>query len=149
MMTDTRQPTATVGGHPLHMLLVPIPIGCFVATLVTDIIYALTANMLWETMSVWLLTAGLIFAGLAVVAGLIDFVFSRRIRALKPAWPHLVGNAIAVSLSPVNAFVHSRDGYTSVVPTGLTLSAIVVLILAFTGWMGWKMVHRDGVGAAA
>ena len=148
-MTDTRQPTATVAGHPLHMLLVPIPIGCFVATLGTDIVYALTANMLWETISVWLLTVGLIFAGIAVIAGLIDFVFSRRIRALPPAWPHVLGNALAIVLSIVNAFVHSRDGYTSVVPTGISLSAIVVLILAFTGWMGWKMVHRDGVGMAA
>ncbi|MDB5707103.1 MAG: hypothetical protein JWN66_4219, partial [Sphingomonas bacterium] len=95
-MTDTRQPTTMVAGHPIHMLLVPIPIGCFVATLFTDLIYALTADMLWETISVWLLTVGLIFAGLAVLAGLIDFIFSRRIRALPPSWPHVLGNALAI-----------------------------------------------------
>jgi uncharacterized membrane protein len=37
-------------------------------------------------------------------------------------------------LSLLNAFVHSRDGYTAVVPTGLTLSALVVAILLFTAW---------------
>lgn len=148
-MTDTRQPTATMGGHPLHMLLVPIPIGCFVGAFGTDIVYALTADMAWETASIWLITVGLIFSGFAVLAGLIDFVFSRRIRALPPAWPHLIGNAVVIALSIVNAFVHSRDGYTSVVPLGISLSAIVVLILAFTGLMGWRMVHRDGVGMAS
>ena len=38
---------------------------------------------------------------------------------------------------------------TSVVPWGLVLSAAVVLILLFTGWMGWSMVYRHGVGVVA
>jgi uncharacterized membrane protein len=32
------------------------------------------------------------------------------------------------------------------VPTGLILSALVVLILLVTGWNGWTMVYRHGVG---
>ena len=28
----------------------------------------------------------------------------------------------------------------------LTLSALVVLILLVTGWNGWEMVYRHGVG---
>jgi predicted membrane protein DUF2231 len=51
-------------------------------------------------------------------------------------------------VSLVNAFVHSRDAWTSVVSTGLILSAAVVLILLFTGWMGWSMVYRHRVGVA-
>jgi uncharacterized membrane protein len=42
--------------------------------------------------------------------------------------------------------VHTRDAWTSVFPWGLVLSAAVVLILLFTGWMGWSMVYRRGVG---
>ena len=49
-------------------------------------------------------------------------------------------------LATLNMFVHSRDAWTSVVPWGLTLSAVVVLIMLFTGWMGWSMVYRHGVG---
>jgi len=45
-----------------------------------------------------------------------------------------------------NIFVHSRDAYTSVVPAGLILSALAVLILLVTGWMGWEMVYRHRVG---
>ena len=58
----------------------------------------------------------------------------------------MVGNVIALVLSIFNAFIHSRDAYTSVVPTGLILSALVVAILAITGWNGWTMVYRHGVG---
>ncbi len=47
-----------------------------------------------------------------------------------------------------NVLVHTRDAWTSVVPWGLTLSVITVLILPVTGWLGWTMVYRYGVGAA-
>ena len=138
--------TAKIAGHPLHPILVPIPITCFVGTLVTDIVYARTFDMQWANMSAWLLTIGLIVSVLVVIVGLIDFLCERRIRALRAAWIHALGNALALVLSIFNAFIHSRDAYTSVVPQGLILSSVVVLILIVTGWNGWEMVYRHGVG---
>ena len=140
--------TASVGGLPIHAMLVPFPIACFVGTFVTDLAYWRTASTQWETFSVWLLTAGLVMGGFATLAGLIDFLGSWKIRDLRPAWLHILGNAVVLILSLINAFVHSRDGYTAVVPTGLILSGVVVLILLVTGWMGLSMVHRHRVGVA-
>lgn len=113
---------------------------------VTDLIYWRAPDAMWETFSVWLITAGLVMAVVAAIAGLIDFVGNRAIRSLKPAWLHVLGNVLALLLSLINAFVHSRDGYTAVVPTGLILSGLVVAILLFTGWMGGEMVYRHQVG---
>ena len=62
-------------------------------------------------------------------------------------WPRAVGYVLAVLLSLVNTFVHTRDGYTAVVPTGLTLSTLVVVILLFTAWVDWALVTRRRVGA--
>jgi uncharacterized membrane protein len=45
-------------------------------------------------------------------------------------------------------FVHSRDAWTSVVPTGLILSAATVVILMITAWLGGSLVYRYGVGVA-
>jgi uncharacterized membrane protein len=101
---------------------------------------------MWETFSIWLITAGLVVAGLAAIAGLVDLVGNRGIRAMTPTWSHIVANVLALVLALINAFVHSRDGYTAVVPTGLILSGLVVVILLFTGWTGWTMVYRDRVG---
>jgi uncharacterized membrane protein len=140
--------TAKIAGHPIHAMLVPFPMAFFVGAFVTDLVYWRAPDVMWETFSVWLITAGLVMAGFAALAGIVDFASNRRIRALSPAWPHVLGNVIAVALSLVNAFVHSRDGYTAVVPEGVILSGIVVLILLFTGW-GWEMVYRDRVGVAA
>ena len=138
--------TAHIAGNPVHAMLVPFPIACFVGTLITDIAYAQTANMQWANMSAWMLAVGLIIALFAVIAGLIDFLGDRRIRDLGAVWIHAGGNAVALVLEIFNAFIHSRDAYTSVVPTGLILSALTVLILLVTGWMGWQMVYRHGVG---
>jgi uncharacterized membrane protein len=149
MPNDNPQSTVRVAGHPIHPMLVPFPIVCFVGALVTDIVYASTAQMQWANFSAWLLTAGLVISVFVVIAGVIDFFGDRRIRRLRPAWIHAGGNVLALILSIINVFVHSRDAYTSVVPTGLLLSIIVVLILLVTGWNGWEMVYRHRVGVSA
>jgi uncharacterized membrane protein len=146
MTNQALRPTARIATHPIHPMLVPFPIACFVGTLITDLAYWQTAEMMWANFSAWLLTAGLLMGLLAAIAGLIDFLGNRLIRALWPAWAHLLGNALVLILSFFNALVHSRDAWTSVVPTGLILSAVVVLIILFTGWMGWSMVYRHHVG---
>jgi uncharacterized membrane protein len=138
--------TVSLRGHPVHALLVPVPMVCFIATLVTDIVYWRTAAMMWADISAWLLVVGLIFSLFAAIAGLVDFFGDRRIRELRAAWIHALGNIAALVLSIFNALIHTRDAYTSVVPSGLILSALVVAILLVTGWNGWTMVYRHGVG---
>ncbi|WP_229197730.1 DUF2231 domain-containing protein [Bradyrhizobium acaciae] len=140
--------TARIGAHPIHPMLVPFPIACFVGTLATDIAYWQTAEMQWANFSAWLLFAGLIMGGLAAIAGLIDFLSNRLIRSLPYAWFHMVGNVVVMLLALFNAFIHSRDAWTSVVPTGLVLSALTVLVMLFTGWLGWAMVYHYRVGVA-
>jgi uncharacterized membrane protein len=140
--------TAQIAGHPIHPMLVPFPIVCFIGTLVTDIAYWRTAQMMWADFSAWLLVIGLVMGALAAIAGLIDFLSNRLIRAQAPAWPHMVGNIVMMLLALLNAFVHTRDAWTSVVPVGLILSLLVVLILPVTGWLGGALVYRHGVGAS-
>jgi uncharacterized membrane protein len=138
--------TVTLGGRPLYAMLLPIPVVCFLATLVTDIVYWQTAAMLWADMSAWLLLVGLIVSIFAVLAGVIDFFGDARIRALRAAWIHAIGYLTALILSIINCMIHTRDAYTSVVPSGLILSALVVVILLVTSWSGWGLVYRYGVG---
>jgi uncharacterized membrane protein len=134
--------------HPIHPMLVPVPIVCFLGVLLTDLTYWWSGEMMWANFSAWLVTVGVIFGVLAAIFGLIDFLMSRSIRAQAPAWPHAIGNVVLLILAALNMFVHSRDAWTSVVPWGLALSTATVLILFFTVWMGRALVysHRVGVG---
>lgn len=138
--------TAAIAGHPLHPMLVGFPITCFVGALITDIAYAQTANIMWSNFSIWLITAGLAFGALAAAAGLVDYLSSRRVRAHRSATLHMILNIGVMVIELFNAFVHSRDGWTSVVPTGLTLSAISVLLLLVSGMLGNGLVYRHRVG---
>lgn len=140
--------TAQVAGHPIHPMLVPIPIACFIGALVTDIAYVGSAEIMWADFSAWLLLIGLVFGVLAAIAGLIDFLGNRLVRTQTPAWPHLIGNVIALIAAFANTLIHTRDAWTSVWPWGLVLSVVTVLILPVTGWLGWAMVYRHGVGVA-
>ena len=145
-MADNPKSTFSIGGHPLHPLLIPFPIAFLVAALLTDIAYVQSNDALWAYASFWLIGAGIVTALIAALAGFIDFFGERRIRQLKRAWYHMIGNLLAVILSIVNFIVHSRDGAAAVVPLGISLSAIVVLLLLFNGWMGGELVFRHGVG---
>jgi uncharacterized membrane protein len=116
----------------------------FAGAVVTDLVYWQMPDVLWERFSIWLTVAGLVMAGLAGFAYVINILAGRR-RGGGPAWPRLVGYATAVFLALINAFVHSRDGYTAVVPTGLMLSASVVVVLLLTS-AGMALANRRRVG---
>jgi uncharacterized membrane protein len=136
--------TATPRGRPIHRLLVSFSAAYFVGALVTDLVYWQMPAVMWERFSIWLILAGLILAGFAAIAFVIDLAGSRHID--RPAWPRAVGYALAVLLSLVNAFVHSRDGYTAVVPTGLILSGLVVAVLLLTALIGTALANRSRIG---
>jgi uncharacterized membrane protein len=116
----------------------------FAGALVTDVVYWQMPDVMWERFSIWLIMAGLVMAGLAVLSYIVNALAGRR-RQTWSAWPRLVGFALAVFLAAMNAFVHSRDGYTAVVPTGLMLSASVVIVLLLTE-IATALANRRRVG---
>lgn len=150
-MTDTersvRHPhsTAKIGDHPIHPMLIPFPIVCFIGAFVTDIVYARTGDGGWATASMWLLIVGLVMAALAAVAGLTDFLGDDRIRRLSDALKHMLANVTAVVLELVNLVL--RWGNPDFIEsTGVYMSGIVVLILIYSGWKGGDLVFRHGIG---
>jgi len=149
-MMDGSNPrsTAKIAGHPIHPMLIPFPIAFFVGTLAVDIVYSQTGGPFWATAGRWLLGAGLVMAALAATAGLTDFLGEPRVRALRAAWHHMIGNIVAVLAEIVNLWQRLEQGDAFVVPTGLVVSAGVTLLLLYNGWRGWEMVYRGRVGVA-
>jgi len=138
-------PAAVIVRRPIHPMLIPFPIACFVGTLLTDLAYWATAEMMWADFSAWLVSAGLILGILAAIAGIVDVIFRRAARAPGLAWPHALGAIVVLALAVLNTMVHSRDAWTSVVPLGLILSAATVAVLLVTGWLGWTLAQRTAV----
>jgi uncharacterized membrane protein len=141
--------TAQIAGHPIHPMLIPFPVAFLVATLASDVAFWSTGNVFWAIGSMWLLGAALVMAALAALAGVTDFLGERRIRNIADAWLHMIGNVIAVLLSPINLYLRYANGAEAgVFPWGIWISLIVVLLLMFNGWKGWELVYKHRVGIA-
>ena len=126
-----------VNSEPLtHPTLVGTAASLLIATLATDFFYSETLLYQWNNFSIWLLAAGLIVAAVAGLALLFD-VASKRLSAI--AWDRFIGFTAAALIALLNAFVHSRDAYTAVVPDGLVLSAVTAVILVFLGRRDWSL----------
>ena len=115
----------------VYSFLFPVPVVCFAGALVTDIVYASSAYLMWLHFSQWLIAAGIAFGVLAGIALLAELVSSRAIRGAPAGWLHVALLYVGLVVEIFNALVHTADGYTAVMPTGLTLSVIgAALMLA-------------------
>jgi len=137
--------TAKIAGHPIHPMLIPFPIVCFIGAFVTDIVFTRNHDAGWATASHWLLGVGLVMAALAAVAGLTDYLGDERVRRLSDALKHMLANVTAVVLELVN-FILRLKNPDFIDSTGIYISGIVVLILVYSGWKGGDLVYRHGIG---
>lgn len=140
-------PTAVpVPFRPFYGLLSQFPAVCFTLTLLTDIAFWRSSNLLWQDFSAWLLFAGLVFGGVALVVGIIEMLVRRRARLFRPSWAAILFYLIVLVLALLNSFVHAGDGWTAVVPYGLVLSAVTVAVMLLTAWLNRSTVSRGSVG---
>ena len=139
---------AAIGRHPLHPLLVPLPIGFLVGALVADLVFAGTADTFWARAAFWLLVGGVVTGLLAGLTGIIELMGVPRARNLTMAWIHGVANVAALVLAMINVGIRWTDHVGPADSAGLALSVVVVLILLVTGWLGGELSYRHGVGVS-
>lgn len=132
--------TTPAGEGRAQALLHPGFIGAgaalLIAAFVTDAMYYKNSIWLWANFSAWLIVFGLVVALVAAIFLVIDAVTGR---AGRVHWLEFILVAAAALLSLLNAFVHSRDAWTSVVPQGIVLSAVVAVLLSIAGFRGWRV----------
>lgn len=112
----------------VYLLLFPIPIVCFLGTVLTDIAYSKSAFLMWLHFSEWLLAAGLGFGALAALALLLELLANNAAGIGRFGWTHLALFVATLIVELVNALVHSVDGWNAVVPDGMTLSVMGAIL---------------------
>ena len=123
---------------PSYRALVAFPIATFSLTVLTDIAYLQTSNLLWLHFSEWLLLAGLVVGIIAALFLAGVSVVQRR----RPAWLHALGGLVVLLLAALNSFIHTADGWTAVMPYGLVTSIATVVAMILTGFLGrWGHDH--------
>ncbi len=138
------RPTTREGPRALlHPYVVCLGSALLMAAFAGDAMYYRSSLWQWANFAAWLIVAGLVLALLATIVLVIDVATGRagRIR-----WIRFLVLAAAALLSLLNIFVHSRDGWTSVVPQGIGLSALVTLLLLIAAFGGWKVAEPRATG---
>ncbi|MFB0615760.1 DUF2231 domain-containing protein [Streptomyces sp. AGS-58] len=139
-------------GHPFHPMLVTVPIGAWVTSLVFDIASHVVDRPGFLTQgSEWLIAVGVIGALLAATVGFLDlFAIPTGTPAFRTALIHMTLNLAVTAAYAVN-FLWRYSTYTdggSVGPGRLILSAISLAALGVSGFLGGKLAYRYGVRVA-
>ena len=136
---------ASIRGHPIHPMLVALPIGLWVFSFAADIVFvAGWGGPVWRVIALYNLAAGVLGALLAAVPGLIDFFSITDRRVGKIALIHMSMNLLAVALFALSFGL--RFATAGTLP--LLISAAGLVSLAIAGWLGGELVyiHQMGVG---
>ncbi len=149
-----KQPRSALAGpygHPFHPILVTIPIGAWVASLVFDIIGLVSDDPAPYVHGAWvLIVIGLIGAVLAAIWGFLDYLqLGRGTDARRTATIHMALNLGVTVLFVVNLLVRlSADDHDEVSIVGFILSIVGLAVLGVSGWLGGKLAYHYGVRVA-
>jgi uncharacterized membrane protein len=145
-----RNPLAGPYGHPLHPVLVTVPVGAWFASLVFDLVSRIAEDgAALVTGATWLIGIGILGALVAAAFGFLDLMsIPQRTKAYRTALTHMALNLVVVVLFAVNLGLRQGEVADSVDTIPLVLSLIALAVLGASGWLGGKLAYRFGVRVA-
>lgn len=127
--------------YPLHAVFLAGTIPLFLGAALSDAAYAKTFHIQWNNFASWLLVAGLVFAGIALIFAIVDlFRPYQRARGIVLYFLILLVTWI---VGFIDALMHARDAWAGM-PTGLVLSIVVTLLACVATWLGFRTPHARG-----
>ena len=138
---------AKLFGHPVHQMLIVLPLGILTGVVIFDIIHLLAGGAQWALIAYWLIPVGVAGGLLAALFGFADWTkIPAGTRAKRVDALHGVGNVAVVLLFAVSWLLRRGPGISDpgVVPVVLSLAGGGLSML--TGWLGGELVDRLGVG---
>ncbi|WP_068280977.1 DUF2231 domain-containing protein [Aldersonia kunmingensis] len=146
--------TALAGpyGHPFHPILVTVPIGAWVGSLVFDVASHIVESpgFLYQG-SQWLIAIGVVGALAAAAVGFLDLLsIPVGTPAFRTALVHMSLNLL-VTAAYIGNFLWRIGDYDKPAAVGagpLVLSVVGLAALAVSGYLGGKLAYRYGVRVA-
>jgi len=135
---------ASIAKHPIHPILVTLPIGLWIFSLASDVIFLMQwGPSVWKDVALYTMGGGIIGALLAAVPGLVDLLSMSKGPVRRLGIWHMCINLIVVALFAVNFWL--RTTATAQQPIPVWLSVIGVVLMFIAGWLGGEIVHVYGV----
>ena len=135
---------ARLFNHPIHPMLIPLPIGLWIFSFVCDLVYRfLSSDPVWDEVALYSMAGGIAGALLAALPGFVDFLSLEEPRVRRVAFTHMLVNLTTVALYAVNLWLRTESPPGAGTP--FVLSVVGVLLLGVAGWLGGELVFRYGV----
>ena len=135
----------TVGKHPVHPMLVPFAIGLWVFSFVADVMFLMGWGApVWNDVAFYTMVGGTVGALLAAPFGLLDLLSIQDRITKRIGTMHMVLNLLIVGLFAFDIYLRMQTGTGAGLP--VTLSAVAILMLLASGWLGGEMVYVHGAG---
>jgi uncharacterized membrane protein len=128
-------------GHPLHPVVVALPIGAWVVSAWFDARSAATGDSRDEHAADGALRLGIAGAAMAAVTGVVQYVDTRDAVRRETA-VHAALNNVALSAYVASAVLRSRGRR----PLARRLAATGLGVVGLSGWLGGDIAFRHGVG---
>jgi len=130
-------------GHPVHQMLVALPIGAFGLSVTSDVLHGWLRQRKFRDGATLALDFGLISAVAALPFGLIDWLaIPPGTRAKRVGLWHALGNVALLGIFGGSRWLRSHGDRTTakwLAGTGLALSGV-------TAWLGGELIVRHGIG---
>jgi uncharacterized membrane protein len=134
-------------GHPVHPMLVVIPLGLFIGAVVFDAIALWRHSTALGTVGFWNIAGGVVGGLFAAVFGLVDWLaIPSGTRAKHIGLWHAGSNVIAIVCFAAIWWLRYTDVQFLATPGLLVMEVIALLFGAVGGWLGGELVDRLGVG---
>jgi uncharacterized membrane protein len=155
-LEHAKEPVSVVAGpygHPFHPILVTVPIGAWVASVVFDIASHFNSSPGFLTDGArWLVAIGVIGALGAALLGFLDLLaIPTGTKVFRTGLTHMGLNLTVTVAYAVNFLWRgSIDSNGEPVAAGpLTLSVVSLVALGASGYLGGKLAYHYGVRVAA
>jgi uncharacterized membrane protein len=138
---------ASIKNHPIHPMLVGLPLGLWVFAFICDIARLSGGGAVWSTVAKYSVAGGIAGALLAAVPGVIDYLSIDEAEMKRIGTVHLLLNLGAVVIFAINLWSRLYLAQDSKVPIILSLAGVA--LIGFGGWLGGEMVYVKGMAVQA
>lgn len=137
---------ATLFGHPIHQMMIVLPLGVLAMALIFDLLAAVAGQAALGLAAHAMIAAGVIAGLAAAIPGTIDWAaIPAGTRARRIGLAHGLGNVAVLALFAI-AWWLRRPSPAEAAGLPLALEVVAGLGALVTGWLGGELVDRLGVG---
>jgi len=136
-------------GHPMHAVVITLPIGSWVASLVFDALAFITNEEAYALGATWLVGIGVVGALFAMIFGFMDYGrLTAGTKVHKVATTHMVLNIAATAVMLGSLLVRITVGAEEPNFPAFILSLLGMALVGASGYLGGNLAYKHGVRVA-